>query len=61
MERGGDHRGRSMSGSYSHVCKHTAQNERCGIHGVFEREKQFDDIPETGEHEICVPQSRILV
>ena len=39
MERGGDHRGRSMSGSYTHVCKHPAQNERCGIHGVFEREK----------------------
>ena len=31
--------GRSMSGSYTHVCKHPAQNERCEIHGVFEREK----------------------
>ena len=51
MERGGDNRGRSMSGSYTHVCKHPAQNERCGIYGVFER----------GEHEICVPKSRILV
>ena len=39
MERGRDNRGRSMSGSYTHVCKHPAQNERGEIHGVFEREK----------------------
>ena len=26
MERGGDHRGRSMSGSYTHVCKHPAEH-----------------------------------
>ena len=39
MERRGGDRGRDMSGSYPYVGKYTAQNERCGIHGVFEREE----------------------
>ncbi len=27
---------------------YTAQNERFGIYGIFERKKQFDDIPKVG-------------
>ena len=61
VERRGIDRGRDMSRPYSHVGKHTAQNERCGIHGISERQEQSHDIPKVGEHEICVPQPRILV
>ena len=39
MERSRSDRGRDMSRSHTHVGKYPAQNERCGIHGVFEREE----------------------
>ena len=61
MERCGSDRGRGMPGSHTHVGEHTAQNERCGIYGVPEREEQPDDFPKMGEDEICIPQPRILV
>ena len=48
-------RSRTSSGEYP------AQNERSGIHGISEREKQPDDISEMGEHEVCISQPRILV
>ena len=41
-------RSRTSSGEYP------AQNERSGIHGISEREKQPDDISEMGEYEICI-------
>ena len=50
-----------MSGSCSSACEYPAQNERCGIYGVSERKEQPDDIPKVGEHEVCIPQSRVLV
>ena len=61
MERSRSDRGRDMSQSYTHVGKYPAQNERSRIHGIFEREKQLDDISEMGEHEVCISESRILV
>ena len=61
MERGKDHRGRNMPGSYPYIGKHPAQNERFGIHGIFEGEECIAHFPEMGEHEICVPKPRILV
>ena len=61
MERCGVDRGRDMSRPYPHVGEYPAQNERCGVHGVPEREEQSDDLPKMGEHEICIPQPRILV
>ena len=61
MERSRSDRGRDMSRSHTHVGKYPAQNERSGIHGISEREKQPDDISEMGEHEVCIPQPRILV
>lgn len=48
MERSRSDRGRDMSWSYTHVGKYPAQNERSRIHGIFEREKQLDDISEMG-------------
>lgn len=48
MERSRSDRGRDMSQSYTHVGKYPAQNERSRIHGIFEREKQLDDISEMG-------------
>ena len=39
VERSGGDRGRDMPGSYPYAGKYPAQNERCGIHGVFEREE----------------------
>ena len=50
-----------MSGPYPHAGEYPAQNERCGIHGVSERQEQPDDLPKMGQYEICVPQPRILV
>ncbi len=46
MERRRSNRRRNMSGPYTYVSKYPAQNERFGIYGIFEREEQFDDIPE---------------
>ena len=50
-----------MSGSYTYAGKHTTQNERFGIYGIFEKKEQPDDIPKMGEYEICIPKPRILV
>ena len=44
MERGANTGSRSMSGSCAHAGRDTAKNERIKLHGVFEREKQSDDI-----------------
>ena len=50
-----------MSGSYTYVGEHPAQNERFGVYGILEGEKCTTYIPEMGEHEICIPKPRILV
>ena len=50
-----------MSGSHTYVSEYTAQNERFGIYGIFERKEQSNDIPKMGEYEICIPKPRILV
>ena len=55
MERSRSDRGRDMSRSHTHVGKYPAQNERSGIHGISEMEKQPDDISEMGKHEVCIP------
>ena len=55
VERSGGDRGRDMPGSYPYAGKYPTQNERSGIHGIFEREKQPDDISEMGKHEVCIP------
>ena len=41
VERSGNHRWRSMSGSHIYVSEHPEQNERFGIHGVSERKKSL--------------------
>ena len=61
MERRGNHRRGGMSGPHTYAGKHTTKIQCIRIHGVLEREKQSDDIPEVGQHEICVPKPRILV
>ena len=61
VERRGVDRGGNMPGPYPHAGEYPAQNERCGIHGVSERQEQPDDLPKVGQYEICVPQPRILV
>ncbi len=45
-----------MPRPYTYVGKHTTQNERCGIYGIFERQEQSNDIPKVGQYEICIPQ-----
>ena len=50
-----------MPGSHTHAGKHPAQNERFGIHGVFERQKRIDDFPKVGKYEIRIPKPRVLV
>ena len=44
MERGANTRSRSVSGSCAHAGRDTTKNERIKFHGIFEREKQPDDI-----------------
>ena len=48
MEGRRNHRRRDMPGSHTHAGKHPAQNERFGIHGVFERQKRIDDFQKWG-------------
>lgn len=50
-----------MPRQYTPISEHPAQNERFGIHGIFEREKRAANISEMGEHKICVPKPRVLV
>ena len=50
-----------MSGSCPHAGKYPSQNERFGIHGVFEREERDDYISKMGKYEIRIPKPRILV
>ena len=50
-----------MSGSCAYSCIDPAQNERFGIHGIFEREERDDHISKMGEYEIRIPKPRILV
>ena len=61
VEKRGDHRTRSMSGSYTYSCVAATQNERFGIYGVSERKECNNHISEMGKYEICIPKSRILV
>ena len=61
MERSRNHRRGSVSGSYPHAGKYPAQNERFGIHGIFERKECDDHISKMGKYEICIPKPRILV
>ena len=61
VERGRNNRGGSMSGSHTYVGKHPAQNERFGIYGVSEGKECTIDFSEVGKHEVCIPNSRILV
>ena len=46
--------GENMSGSHTFVTEHTAENECIGIHGISKGKKQFDDISEIWQHEICI-------
>ena len=50
-----------MSRSCTYAVGDTTKNERFRVHGIFEREKQFDDISKMGEYEIQISESRILV
>lgn len=50
-----------MLGPYPHAGKYPAQNERCGVYGVPKGEEQPHDLPKMGEHEICIPEPRIMV
>ena len=61
MEGSRNHIRRGVSRPYTHVGQHPAQNERFGVHGIFERKKCIADIPKVRKYEISVPKSRILV
>ena len=50
-----------MPGSCTYDGKYPAQNERFGIHGIFEREERDDHISKMGKYEIRIPKPRILV
>ena len=58
---GRNNRRRSVSGSYTYVGQHPAQNEHFGIYGLLKRQKCIADFPKMGKYEICIPKSRILV
>ena len=45
-----------MPGSYPYAGKYPAQNERCEVYGISEREEQPDDISKMGEVATSVEQ-----
>ena len=51
MERSGNNRRRSVSGSHTYSCIVATQNERFGVHGIFERKKCDDNISKMGKFE----------
>ena len=57
MQRNGDYRGRSMSGSYTYACKYPTQNEYFEIYGIFKRKKCIVNISKMGKYEIYIPKS----
>ena len=61
MERGRNHRSRSMPRSYPYAVVDPAQEKCVRVHGISEREEQLDDLPKMGQHEIQVQESAILV
>ena len=61
MEGSRNSRRGSMSRPYTYAGEYPAQNERFGVHGVFERQECIVNISEMGEYEICIPKPRILV
>ena len=48
VERSRNSRRGSVPGSHTYAGKYPAQNERFGVHGVFERKKLVDDISKMG-------------
>ena len=60
MERRGNHKKRGVPGSCTYTSINPAQNERFGIHRIFEREERDDHISKMGKYEIRIPKPRIL-
>ncbi len=50
-----------MPRSHPFTSKYSTQNECIGIYGISKRKKQFNDIPEVWECEICITEQGILV
>lgn len=48
MERSRNHRGRSVSRSYTYAGEYPAQNERFGVYGVFKRKKCIVNLSKVG-------------
>ena len=48
MERGGNHRSRSMPRSYPYAIVDSAQDKCIRVYGVSERKEQPDDLPKWG-------------
>ena len=48
MVGSGNNRGGDMPGSYTYVSKYTTKDKYIELYGVFEGEKQFDDISKFG-------------
>ena len=61
MERRKYHRSRGLHRPHTHAGRNTAEDERKQLYGIPEREKQPDDLRKVGEHEVQVPQQRVLV
>ena len=59
-EESGNHRGRSMPGSYPYVSEHTAKYQRIAVCGISKGKKFIDDIRQTCEFEVQVWQSAFL-
>ena len=60
-EESGNHRGRSMPGSYPYVSEHTAKYQRIAVCGISKGKKFIDDIRQTCELEVQVWDSTFLV
>ena len=60
-EESGNHRGRSMPGSYPYVSEHTAKYQCIAVCGISKGKKFIDDIRQTCEFEVQVWEPTFLV
>lgn len=61
LETDKDYRGRNMPGPYTYAAGDTAKGGGIELYGVFEREKQLNDIRKISRTAVQVSESGILV
>lgn len=61
VERGKNHRGRSLPGSHTHAGRDTAEAGSGKLHGIPEGKEQHNAIRTVWRTEVQIPKQRVLV